>query len=156
MAWVVGIVLFIGLLAVFPAFRAVAGILLVVAVVAGFWLYNTQQRREQQTRSLIPVSAVELRDLTLARNSSSYRLQGTIKNNSDYSLSSLTMKITIYDCPSAEVTPACEIIGEAHPWVLASVPARQIRALEEYVSFPNLPTVQGQFVWSYLVTGTRA
>lgn len=142
---------------VFPPFRKFALVVggLIVLVIVGFILYSNHQ--ESVSKSLILISQVQLNNLRLGQEYSSYKLTGEVKNNSSHDLFDVYLKVTAYDCPESSITPSCITIGQDdNVNISVNVPPNQVRAIDyAYVSLYSMPKVKGTFLWSYEITGTR-
>ncbi len=156
MIWLLGIGLFIIFWLVFPPFRKFAIVVgsLIVLIIVGIVL--NERYKESVSKSLIPTSQVQINNLRLNKEYSSYKLTGEVRNNSNHDLESVYMKIIAYDCPSFSITPSCSIIGQddnVSIWI--NIPNNQVRAIDQSIYFNNMPQVKGTFLWSYEITGTR-
>ena len=139
MAWVagvVGVVAFIYFMIRFESFR---GIVILLAVGIGgyvWWDNNENKKRTQLAETLIPKSQVHLTDTRLSIGSLG-ELTGKVRNSSTkYTLSGLTLKITIRDCPTKKsISKGCDIVGENEVYSRVTIPPGQVRSISEYVSF---------------------
>ena len=157
LAWVVAF----GIVAYFmyksPKFRKYfaigLGCLIAASLTIGGTVWYFSNLKENKEKSLINVDQLELTDLTLGQQYSSWGITGKIKNNSSYILEYLILKVTAYDCPTDVIDVNCEIVGEDDGVHLSvTVPPGQLRKIGSgYVSFFNMPTVKNKFVWSYEV-----
>ena len=156
MAWVVGIFLFILLLFAFPAFRVFAVGALLILVIGGVAWWQSNEQSDRRAKTLIPKTDVEFEVIKLFYDYS-YKLSGTLKNNNGENiLSGVNLIVQARDCPTNIVSPECTIIGEDDVYIITNIPPHQARTFDTHVSFYNMPSVKGTFVWSYSVTGTRA
>lgn len=159
MIWLLGFTIIVIFWFVFPPFRKFILVIggLFILIIGGFILYSSYQ--ESASKSLIPASQVQLTNLRLGTDSiGSKELYGEVQNNSDKELLDVYLKLTAYDCPESSITPSCSTIGQDDYVSVVSgvIPPHQVRAISgAYVSFYNLPTVKGNFLWSYEITGTR-
>lgn len=157
MIWLLGIGLFIVFWFVFPPFRKFALVVggLIVLVIVGFIVYSNHE--ESVSKSLIQPSQIQLINLRLGQQYSSYQLSGEVKNNSTHTLFDVYLKVTAYDCPTSEITPSCTTIGQDNNVnISVNVPSNQVRAIDyAYVSLYQMPQVKGTFLWAYEITGTR-
>ncbi len=159
MGWVVGLIIVFGLcyfIIVAPEIRAILiGVLVVVAGLVGWLLYD-EYDEEQQSKTLISVSEVELRDMGVITRTGIKYIQGSVKNLSpSNALKNFTLRVRAHDCPGEKLEDACEIVGESTEDVKIEVPAGQVRAIERTVRFTNLPAAR-TLVWSYDVLDVRA
>ncbi len=166
MWWLIGflvVVIAIWLLVVSKTFRIVA-IAVIVFVVGGVYAWSEYQERQTRiAQSLIKHEEIEIRDLSLSKGQfSSYRLSGSLKNlNPSYTLSSMRLNLTFYDCPTeggdkSEDWVDCEIIGEQPVSLFLTVPPGQVRGFGTSVYVSNLPKMKGRFTWGYFIESTRA
>jgi hypothetical protein len=157
MIWLLGIGLFIVFWFIFPPFRKFSLVVggLIVLVIVGLIVYSNY--KESFSKSLIPTSQVQLIDLRLGKQYSSYQLSGEVKNISEHTLFDVYLKVKAYDCPGSEITSSCTIIGQDNNVnISVNVPPNQVRAIDSaYVSLYSMPKVRGTFLWSYEITGTR-
>lgn len=157
MIWLLGIGLFIVFWFVFPPFRKFALIVggLIVLVIIGFILNSKHE--ESVSKSLIPISQVQLNNLHLVQEYSSYMLTGEVKNNSSYDLFDVYLKVAAYDCPESSITHSCTTIGQDNNVSISvNIPPNQVRAIDHaYVSLYSMPKVKGTFLWSYEIMETR-
>ena len=136
----------------------------VLALVAGFfWLRDLDRRQaasaaaeDSVARTRIALSQVDVEDVALRPSIGSFQLTGRIRNRSWlYRLTRLEIVVRILDC----ATPTqCETIGQETAIVLTDVPPQQVRALDEYVQFSNLPPRRGRPTFDYRIvslSGTR-
>ncbi len=157
MEWIVGVGVIIALLVWSPALRKVAlGIVALLAIGGGiFWAKS--QKDDQRAATAIKLYEIELRDLRLGESYGSYKLHGTVKNNSpSETLSSVILKVTAQDCKPETTAERCETIGEYDTYLSTRVPPGQVRAVDGYVGFHNLPKVKGTFQWTYRVLNVKA
>lgn len=157
MAWIIGI--FCALLALALLFRYPAQVItLVVLVVGGGWLWidsttKANRRRYEQARSLVTPAQVELADLRLGNSyGSSWTLTGNATNRSSHTITALEIQATIQNCPASK---PCVVIGQTKVNEYVNIPPGQMRALNGYASFPDLPPLDG-WTWNYLVTSVAA
>jgi hypothetical protein len=156
MGWLVGLlalVIFGWLLITYPGFRIAVLLTFACLVVAIIYFISAQNAREAKSRSQIPPSQVELGDATLREQYGSWKIAGTIKNNSPYTLTGLTVKITVRDCPE---NTACVVIGEDDAIIYSvTVPPSQLRTFDGYVNLNNMP-IPKKLVWNYQLVQTTA
>ena len=124
------------------------GVLVVLIVVAGLWLYERDQQNKHErevAKTRISVSQIELSELRLGGG----RLVGRIRNHSQqYALDELRLKLTMRDC---NAKAECEVVGETEVTVYTDVPAGQSRDVDEYVYFNHLGQTRGKHEWDYRV-----
>lgn len=151
MWWVILIIVIIAAFAV-PRFGcALLGLAGILIVTGTIW-YLVVQYQDNLSKGLVSAKEVELSELLLGPeygDSTSYKLQGRIKNGSSkYTLSYLRIKITLQDCVESK---GCEVIGESTASVFADVPPGQSRSLEKTVYFSDMPKLRGKYKWYYSI-----
>lgn len=160
MVWiiVIGILLFFGLK--YPVFGK-STLLIIAVLVLGVILlivistYSGEQRLAA-SKSLIPLNQVTITNLRLSRGYA-YQLSGEVRNNSNHTLLDITLAVKAYDCPGYTISSDCTTIGEDdNVSAYVDIPPNQVRALNSatYVQLNNMPPVQGNFLWTYDLTGT--
>jgi hypothetical protein len=96
-----------------------------------------------------------LDDVKLKKGSydfSEYTLEGTITNNSGYSLGTMWFEVTLTDCQNEN----CRVVGQKTVSTSVTVPAGQVRAFSSFaLRFNNLPPVNGSRTWAYKVISLR-
>ena len=112
----------------------------------------------------ISISQVQIENLQLGKMSyglSGYQLTGKVTNNSSTPFQGIDMTIEAYDCPGETINSDCTHIGE-NKNVLVLVegnsygefPPNQVREAQAVaVDLSGMPPIQGNFLWSYTVTG---
>lgn len=170
MAWLALAVALLGLIYFSIAYEGFRRILIRVAIIGtaviaalGLFVWGAitvdEQRRDADARvarSLVSPDQVTISDATLKLSDFS-ELSAIVTNNSGYEIQSLTLKVTIRDCPSLnDARKRCDVIGEASATDYGlTIPARQKRAFEAYPRFDNLPNVK-EWSWSYTIGEIRA
>lgn len=150
--WILVIIVSIWLAVATHWFRWVLGALVVVFLLFVLWIENTEsenKKRDEEAKTLIPISQVQFEDLQLQGIQRDSRLIGRVKNNSTtYNLSGLELEISVQDCIEAH----CDTVGQAtvSPFGL-DIPPGQVRGLSESVYFSNLPERRGTYQWNYHV-----
>lgn len=150
----------------YPAFRNF--VFLVLLVIGGgiWWLIDssnkeTEKRRiELASQERLATTAIKLTDLRLENVNlkktsyglSDFILDGTVTNDSAFSLGTMYFEVTFTDCQVG----TCRVVGQATASASVKVPAGQVRAFSSYaMRFENLPAVSGVRSWTYKVTGLR-
>ena len=149
-----------------PAFRSIVFIVLLVMGGGLWWLIDNSNKiaeksrieREAQERfalTAIKVSDLRLDDVKLKKVSyglSDYILEGTIINNSGYSLGRMWFEVTLTDCQNEN----CRVVGQTTVSASMIVPPGQVRAFSSFaLRFDNLPPVNGSRTWVYKVISLR-
>jgi hypothetical protein len=134
----------------------VLGIVAVLSLGGWVW-YEQDQEEERRLSTLIRPHDIEVRDARLGTSGDYRTLTATIKNNSVYQLSSISITVTVFDCPVGQPSgPQCETVGEGTVWSGVSIPAGQIRAVETSVGLRNMPPLRGEMRWRYEIASLRA
>ena len=163
MVWIIaiGILIFLGLK--FPAFGKFAfiggGIVVLIIALIITWSVSDSNQKQKVAKSLIPINQIELTNLRLSKGFSLYQLSGEVKNNSAYELQDITLAVKAYDCPGNTITGDCTIVGEDdNVSTYIEVPPNQVRSLNDvtYVNLDNMPSIRGNFLWSYGLVSTIA
>lgn len=166
MVWIVGLVVFIGfiwLMVTNERFRRFGfGLIALAAIgIALLWAGSEQSSREfraemERERTAIPVSAVELRDLSLSDGSGYARLSGTVVNHGSYPIRELTIQVSLRDCPSSQTVQGCTIIGQDDAMVFVDVPPGQARAIDTTADLTNAAARGPHWGWTYGLKEVRA
>lgn len=152
MEWIVGMVTVGALLFLSVKFRKFRIGLLVVlglAVVGGSIAWAVTEKADHDSRNRMGPNDIELTDMNLRGDFFGYRLVGRAKNlSARYVLSEFKLRVTMRDCT---VSNQCEIVGESTAWYWDDIPPGQVRAIDESVSFVNLPPPRGKLRWDYRI-----
>ena len=152
MIWLSAIVVLF-FLVLFPGFRKfVLGLVVAIALIAYLYTENEKAEREK-SRTRIARSEIDLTDVTLKPEYSTYKLAGRVKNNSRiYTLSSITLKVTMQDCPKQESPDGCVRIGEESESIYVNVPPAQARDFDRSVYFlSGTIRPKGVLRWHYSI-----
>ena|ERR1035437_1295283 len=169
---------------VFPTFRIVVGIL--VLITGGLIYVANQNATEEQKKSeikkeqervaceakkkaseeadkknwiIVRPSQVEVRDTLLTAPSfgDAYNVTASVKNRSAVNVSAVRLNVVAYDCPAeATNTTQCEIVGHQEEEFYSNIPAGEVRQVKGAVTLPNVPKSRGKFSWSFRVVGVKA
>lgn len=143
--------IFIFLAVKYRGFRYFAIISIVAVAGYIFYLYESDRREEALSKTRIKKEEVELFDARLSLGTLG-KLTARLKNNSaQYTLKGLTLRIQVLDC----VKKDCEIIGQTDHNYWSKVPPGQVRGIDEYVSFSNLPQIRGEWTWNCEILDIR-
>jgi hypothetical protein len=141
---------------VFPLFRKV---ILIIAGVLGaiiFIFYAYNENEQSMSKKRISPTEIQISELRLAPerySSSSYKLLGRIKNNSQrYTLDNLEIKVVVQDCVEGG---SCETVGEGTTSYYYSIPPGQAREMDSYISFHNMPQARGHYKWNYSIVEVK-
>lgn len=159
MPWLIGLAFIAGLgyLAYnSPEARKFIGVVVAIVIGGVAYLIYDEQETERDAKTLIGVSEVELRDFATSKRTGIFYAKGSIKNLSkSVTLESFGLRVRAHDCPSAQLSDSCEIVGESIEKLKIEVPPGQVRGVEKAVRISNLPTVKN-LVWSFDVASVRA
>jgi len=158
MEWIIGIGLFVFLMAQYPKFRKVVLVGGVALVAIGVLYAGKAKVQEKIQEDLVPFDQVSIEELKLRRGDySSDDLFGEVSNNSEYDLTGIYISVKAYDCPEKSITADCRVIGEdANVKLSVNVPPRQSRAIRETsVYLGNMPAIRGNFLWTFDIIGTK-
>jgi hypothetical protein len=149
----------VGLIVIFLAFGAagvrtalkvaalVAALLLVVVVVYIINHDMSAKAEREAAKKRIAISEIQFEDIRLSLGGFE-KLTGRIRNGSSrYVLTGVEMAITVRDC----VSGVCDVVGQASHTVMLDVPPGQVRAVDDYVYFSNMPPKRGEYQWDYQI-----
>lgn len=127
--------------------------LLVIGAWFAFNEYKDRLRlREASTQGSRLMEQVKFEEVSLSNLSGWSRISGRVRNTSGYTLTGADLTVTIQDC----VHNSCETVGQNSLSVNdLTVPPRQSRAFERYLTFKGLPPPRGQYQWRYNVERLR-
>lgn len=141
------------------AFRVVVGVLVTAALV----LIVIQQRstHQENEESLTRIRAAELQLTDVVLNpgyANSFRIAGRVVNRSPaHTLTGLTFRVTIEDCPLQPPQAVCVTLGEGRAAITPNAPPGHARDFDEQLTFgKGSPAVRGRLKWSYVIETIRA
>jgi hypothetical protein len=159
-AGLAGLALVVMLLVRFPGLRLAVIIAGFAASAVLWWIVDRNQVRRLEAHSLIPIEAIELRNIRIDRAEDGFRLTGFAHNGSkSYVLDELIIKLTLADCSDSAIeSDACEVMGSTttrlhNPWRLSPDETRSFEAL---FALEDAGAPHGAPRWSYAVAQTRA
>jgi hypothetical protein len=159
-AGLAGLLLLSFLLVRFPGLRLALIVVGFATSAIFWWIVDRNQARRLEAHSLIPIEAVELRNIRIDRAEDGYRLSGLAHNGSkSYVLDELIIKLTLADCPdTAAEDEACELVGSTtarlhNPWRLSP---DETGAIEAIFVLDGIDAVRGAPRWGHAVAQTRA
>ena len=141
------------------AFRVVAGLLIVGAVVLIVMEQRETRKETEESLTRIQPSELQLTDVVLNPGyANSFRLAGRVINRSPrHTVSGVAFKVKVEDCPAAGQPAACVTIGEGRARIAPTIPPGHARDFDELVAFDKAaPTVRGQMKWSYTIESILA
>jgi len=148
MIWLLAIIVLI-LIVVSSGFRKFAlwgvGILVLVVVI---YYYDTQAKHEA-SHQIISHNEIRLDNVVWGQYND---LAGRVTNNSKYTLDGLTLKMTAQDCNGDN----CVTIGEAEPYISATVLPGQARDFASHVFFNSPIKPTGKLQWFFVIKETTA
>jgi hypothetical protein len=155
MAWFFGAVALVCFFA-FPAFRKFVGFAIVAGGLTAGAVYFHNEQEEAESLTRIGVSEIEIDKPLLVRDNKYF--VGRLRNLSQrYSISSVTVRIWIRDCPSEEAKPdTCDVVADTTSYIYQLVPPGQTRDFSEYVVLPEDFAIRGYMQWGYSVQAIRA
>ena len=172
---------FLWALVVFPSFRVVAFIL--VLIVGGIILVamknaeeaNKQaaikkeqgrvtceaekKNREEANKknwAIVLPTQIELRDpmLTPPSFGDRYNVTASVKNLSAVDITKLKMNVVAFDCPlDATKYGQCDIVGHQEKEFDLDIPKGEVRQIKGTVELPDVPTPRGKLSWLVRVVG---
>ena len=156
MLWIVAGIVVVWLAVAFPGFRWLLAILVAVAVVGVVLLFawvqyeqNTQTKAEQAAKLRIPHTNVEFLDLRMGTDSSFVKLSGRVRNNDPkFILTGVELRLRVQECPASG---QCETVGDVTKSIDVNVPPKQVREIDDYVSFRDIGSPRMERTWSYVV-----
>lgn len=131
-----------------------AAVMVVLVLVSAIFVaeYIDDEKKRELAKALIKLDEIEVSDAYLTLKNGLATVKGRVRNKSLYELSSFDLVIQIKDCRKVE---DCDVVGEAIQSVYLSVPAGQVRQLDEVISFTGTPELR-RMEWTYYVRETRA
>ena len=156
-ALVAAIILFIK----FPAFRKVTLILVAVGVVGVLLLlgYSKQQeadsaRKREAAKHLVVPTSLVFQDMGLGKQyGSAYRLTGRVKNTSQYTVTAITVRVSISDCDSNQ---HCDVVGDKEQECYLRIPPGQARDLDETLFMEHGTEIRNTMQWNYRIPDVSA
>jgi len=155
MGWLFATVLlliFVWLLVVSPTFR---GVMLLAGAGVGLAIFlytSNQNEREAKSLAMIQPQQLTFNNVTLGKDYGSWKVVGTVQNNSQHELSGFDLRVFVQDCPEGS---SCMTIGQDDASIFSRVPPGQLRKFDGYVSLSNMPTAK-KMVWNYLLLRVKA
>jgi hypothetical protein len=170
---------------VFPSFRIVVGIL--VLITGGLIYVANQNATEEQKKSeikkeqervaceaekkaseeadrknwtVVRPSQIEVRDTLLTPPkylADEYGVTASVKNRSAVNISRIRMNVAAFDCPAdASNFSQCDIVGHQEKEFDSNIPAGEVRQITGVVMLPNVPKSRGKFSWIFRMVGVKA
>jgi len=127
-----------------------AGLAILGGLALALYLQKEEHDREAAKRR-VSVSQLQFEDLVLWND----KITGRVRNNSGYTVTSIELELTLKDCVG-DSPPHCDVVGQTTRSVYVSIPPGQVRGLDEYASFSDVPALRGKRQWSYRVTEISA
>src|SRR5260370_9728902 len=163
-----------------PGFRKTVGVIVVIAAALIGWLINNsneEARRYEAGRAAterFAATAIRTDDLFLmdvslrkpsyaaVANWDEWIIEGTVTNNSRYSLGSLAFEVIVTDCPASGKSATsdasrndCRTVGQQRQSASVQVPPGQTRAFSSYaIKFPGMPRPYLRFLRTFSWTVT--
>jgi len=144
----------------FPAFRKFALIVASVAFVGIIILfgYSKQQeadsaRKREAAKHLVEPTSLAFEDMHLGNQYSDYRLTGRVKNNSQYTIRAITVKLSISDCDS---NGHCDVVGDKEQECYLRIPPGQVRDIDETLFMEPGTKIRNTLQWDYTIPDVSA
>ena len=152
MGWIIGIIaviVFLWMMIAYPRFRVTVIVIIVLAGLGIWWATENQKKKQRLALDLIKPAEIELTEFRIAGGTASWDVTGKVKNLSpSYTLLSISLEITAYDCPGEEINSQCDIIGEDTVTPSVGAPPGQVRSFDTYAFFSNMPEARN-LLWRY-------
>ena len=156
-ALVVAVILFVK----FPAFRKLTLVAVAVGTVgiALFLAYYHEQNEEkarnrEAAKHLVAPKNLDFEDMRLARAyGDDYRLTGRVKNNSQLTITAITVKVSISDCDSSG---HCDVVGDKQEECYLRIPPGQARDLNENLFMGQGTEIRKTMQWNYSIPDVSA
>ena len=156
-ALIVAVVLFVK----FPAFRKLTLIVVIVGAIGIFILlgyFHEQEeegkRKRETAKHLVAPTSLEFQDMRLGKEyGSDYRLTGRVRNNSQYAITAVTVKVTISDCDSSG---HCDVMGDKQQECYLRIPPGQVRDLDETLFMDHGTEIRNTMQWNYSIPDVSA
>jgi hypothetical protein len=139
----------------FPAFRkitvavAAAGALGIILLFG----YSKQQeansaRKSEAAKHLVAPTSLEFEDMRLGNQYGDYRLTGRVKNMSQYTVTSIAVKLSISDCDS---NGHCDVVGDKEEECYLRIPPGQARDIDETLFMEHGTVIRNTMQWDYRI-----
>jgi hypothetical protein len=154
---VVAVILFVK----FPAFRKLTLIIVVVGAIAFFLLlgyFHEQEeegaRKREAAKHLVAPTSLEFQDMRLEKEyGSDYRLTGRVKNNSRYTVTAISVRVSISDCDSSG---HCDVVGDKEEECYLRIPPEQARDVNETLFMDHGTEIRNTMQWNYTIPDVSA
>jgi len=148
MFWALAIIGLIILGLRFPKFGVAVLVVVIALGLVLFGYMGHQHDQEEAAKRLVRPDQLNFTDMQMGPGRyANYRLTGRIKNNSIYEITGITLKLEVQDCAS---DGHCETVGQEEQPLFLSIPAGQVRDVDESVYFHDM-TIRGTYKWNYSV-----
>ncbi len=156
-AFIVAVILFVK----FPAFRKLTLVVLAVGAIGIILLlgYFHQQdeeeaRNREAAKHLVAPTSLDFQDMRLGKDyGDDYRLTGRVKNNSQYTITAITVRVSISDCDSGG---HCDVVGDDQEDFYLRIPPGQARDLDEYLFMGQGTEIRNTMQWGYTIPDVSA
>ncbi len=156
-ALIIAVILFIK----FPVFRKFTLVVVAVVAVGAMLLIGYFQEQEKESarkreaaKHLVAPTSLDYQDMRLGKEyGSDYRLTGRVKNNSQYTITAITVKVSISDCDSSG---HCDVVGDKQEEHYLRIPPGQARDLNETLFMDQGTEIRNFMQWSYTITDVSA
>ena len=155
-ALVAAVVLFVN----FPAFRKLTLIVVVVGIVGMILLFGyfkeqeaDNARKREAAKHLVAPTSLAFEDMRLGSQYGDFRLTGRVRNTSQYTITAVTVKLSISDCDSSG---HCDVVGDKEQEVYLRIPPGQVRDLDETLFMDNGTKIRNTMQWDYTIPDVSA
>jgi hypothetical protein len=156
-ALVVAVILFIK----FPAFRKltlVAVAVGTVGVVLFLAYYHEQEeekvRNREAAKHLVAPKSLDFEDMRLGKGyGDNFHLTGRVNNNSQFTITAITVKVSISDCDSSG---HCDVVGDKQEESYLRIPPGQARDLNENLFMDQGTEIRNTMQWNYSIPDVSA
>lgn len=133
------------------------GLLVLLIGGVGLWLHTSVQAENERSareyeirRSKIPLEAVAATDMRLSTGDFP-QLTGRLFNSASESISSVTILVTVFDCPQQDSLVDCITVASESVQTFTTIPPGQARDVMEPVYLPPAMRIRGTLQWHYRV-----
>ena len=130
---------------------ALAVLFAILLIVSWIISSNSKQKAENEAaRNRVRAEQLVFTDLQL-KPGPIYELTGRVKNNSKYNVSSISLKVRIFDCNAQS---HCDVVAESSVYdiLISGIPSGQVRDIDASVFVHDKPQFRGRFQWDYQIT----
>ena len=148
---VIAIILFIK----YPTFRKITGIAAVAAIVCILLIYGYvkeeaagEARKREAAKHLVPPTSLGFDEMQLGTEYGSFRLTGRVKNNSQHTITAITVKLAISDC---DASGHCDVVGDKEQECFLKIPPGEVRDIDETLFMEKGTKIRNTLEWNYTI-----